>query len=80
VLEQQFRSPNPIPISTATGGAVAGPVDVGEGDPELSRMKAGIEAVRAEEERVLHLQALEERERELSRKIDNRELSKGAGG
>jgi hypothetical protein len=35
--------------------------------------------VRAEKERVLNLQALEERECELSKKIVNRELSKGAG-
>jgi hypothetical protein len=63
-------------ISTATGGAAAGPVDVGAGDPELSRMKAEIEAVRAEKERVPHLQALEESERELSRKINNRSYLK----
>lgn len=48
-------------------------------DAELYGMKAEIVAVRAEKERVLHLQALDERERELSRKIVNRELSKGAG-
>jgi len=58
---------------------VAGPVDGEADDMELNRMKAEIEAVRAEKERVLHLQALEERERELSRKIVNRELSKEAG-
>jgi len=56
---------------------VAGPVDGEADDMELNRMKAEIEAVRAEKERVL--QALEERERELSRKIVNRELSKEAG-
>jgi hypothetical protein len=65
-----------IPAST---GVVAGPVDDEADDAELNRMKAEIEAVRAEKERVLRLQALEERERELSRKIVNRELSKGAG-
>lgn len=58
---------------------MAGPVDDGADDAELNRMKAEIEAVRAEKERVLHLQALEERERELSRKIVNKELSKGSG-
>jgi hypothetical protein len=58
---------------------VAGPVDDGADDAELNRMKAEIEAVRAEKERVLQLQALEERERELSRKIISRELSKGTG-
>jgi hypothetical protein len=65
--------------SAAAAAAVAGTDDGKVGDAELNRMKAEIEAVRAEKERVLHLQALEERERELSRKIVYRELSKGAG-
>jgi hypothetical protein len=63
--------------SLGVTGVASGTDDVE--DAELNRMKAEIEAVRAEKERVLHLQALEERERELSRKIVNRELSKGAG-
>lgn len=65
--------------SAAAAAAMAGTDDGEVEDAELNRMKAEIEAVRAEKERVLHLQALEERERELSRKIVNRELSKGAG-
>jgi hypothetical protein len=59
----------------ALGMAVTGDEDAE--DPELERMKAEIEVVRAEKERVRQLQALEERERELSRKIVNRELSRG---
>jgi len=65
------------PHTSASTRMVAGPVDGEADDMELNRMKAEIEAVRAEKERVL--QALEERERELSRKIVNRELSKEAG-
>lgn len=53
MLEQQFPSPNPL-SQQPPEGRLAGPVDVGAGDPELSRMKAEIEAVRAEKERVLH--------------------------
>lgn len=65
--------------SAPAKGAVAGPVEDGAEDAELNRMKAEIEAVRAEKERVLHLQALEERERGLDRKIVHRELSQETG-
>jgi hypothetical protein len=68
----------PTAYASETVAGVASGADDAE-DVELNRMKAEIEAVRAEKERVLHLQALEEKERELSRKIVNRELSKGAG-
>lgn len=77
-------SPAPRPAATLSaphtslapvGKAVTG--DKEAEDLELKRMKAEIEAVRAEKERVKQLQALEERERELSRKIVNRELSRG---
>jgi hypothetical protein len=69
------------PIATATGSTPLGPyVDAGAEDSNLNRMKAEIEAVRAEKERVLHIQALEERERELSREIVSRELLRGASG
>lgn len=44
-------------------------------DAELERMKNEIERLRVEKERIKSLQAIEERERELSRKIVERELS-----
>jgi hypothetical protein len=75
-------SPSEIyPIATATGSAPLGPyADVEAEDAKLNRMKAEIEAVRTEKERVLHLKALEDRERELSREIVSRELLRGASG
>jgi hypothetical protein len=47
-------------------------------DPELARMIAEIEALRVEKEREKRLLSIEARDRELSRKIVEREL-RGAG-
>jgi hypothetical protein len=49
-------------------------------DLELARMKAEIEALRAEKEREKRLLIIEARERELSRKIVERELQGASGG
>jgi hypothetical protein len=43
-------------------------------DLELSQMKTEIEALKKEKELVQHLQSIETRERELRRKITEREL------
>jgi hypothetical protein len=80
-LGAAMPSSEAYPIATATGSAPLGPyADAGAEDSNLNRMKTEIEAVRAEKERVLHIQALEERERELSREIVSRELLRGASG
>lgn len=59
----------------APGPLSGNPVgDAEADDPELVRMKADLEALRAEKEQVQRLQSIEAREKELSRRIVDREL------
>jgi hypothetical protein len=74
----QESSVPPSSINTESVVPVARSAQKGgpEDDADLERMKNEIESLRLEKERIRSLQALEERERELSRKIVERELAK----
>lgn len=68
-------SPLAPPLSSGFLGGAAAAAAQEENDPELNRWKADLEALRMEKEQVQRLQSIEARERELSRRIVERELA-----